>query len=38
MPKEELSFLGDFGSVWTRRKQIWRLVSRADKLGFQPVF
>lgn len=34
MPKEERSFLGDVGSVWTRRKQIWRLVSRADKLGF----
>jgi ATP-binding cassette subfamily B protein len=34
MPKEERSFLGDVGSVWSRRKQIWRLVSRADKLGF----
>jgi ATP-binding cassette subfamily B protein len=34
MGKEERSFLGDVGSVWTRRKQIWRLVSRADKLGF----
>ena len=34
MPKEERSFLGDVGSVWTRRKQIWRLVSRAEKLGF----
>ncbi|MEK6335625.1 MAG: ABC transporter ATP-binding protein [Acidobacteriota bacterium] len=34
MPKEERSFLGDVGSVWKRRKQIWRLVSRADKLGF----
>lgn len=34
MGKEERSFLGDIGSVWTRRKQIWRLVSRADKLGF----
>src|SRR5712692_7359802 len=34
MPKEEPSFLGEVGTVWTRRKQIWRLVSRADKLGF----
>lgn len=34
MPKEEKSFLGDVGSVWSRRKQVWRLVSRADKLGF----
>src|SRR5436309_2708352 len=34
MPKEERSLLGDVGTVWTRRKQIWRLVSRADKLGF----
>ena len=34
MGKEERSFLGDVGSVWTRRKEIWRLVSRADKLGF----
>ena len=34
MPKEDRSFLGDVGSVWTRRKQIWKLVSRADKLGF----
>src|SRR6185503_11410644 len=34
MPKEERSFLGDVGSVWSRRKQIWRLVSRAEKLSF----
>lgn len=34
MPKEERSFLGDVGGVWTRRKQVWRLVSRADKMGF----
>ncbi len=34
MPKEDRSFLGDVGSVWSRRKQIWRLISRADKLGF----
>ena len=37
---EELStakpspFLGDLAVVWKRRKQIWRLVPRADKLGF----
>jgi ATP-binding cassette, subfamily B, bacterial len=34
MPKEDQSFLGDVGSVWSRRAQIWRLVSRADKVGF----
>jgi ATP-binding cassette, subfamily B, bacterial len=34
MPKEDRSFLGDVGSVWKRRKQIWRLVTKADKLGF----
>lgn len=34
MPKQEQSFMGNVGSVWTLRKQIWRLVSRADKLGF----
>ncbi len=34
MTEKERSFLGDVGSIWTRRKQIWRLVSRADKLGF----
>ncbi len=34
MAEKERSFLGDVGSVWTRRKQIWRLVSRKDKLGF----
>ena len=26
--------LGDLAIVWNRRKQIWRLVPRADKLGF----
>lgn len=26
--------LGDAGSLWGRRKQIWRLVPRADKIGF----
>jgi ATP-binding cassette subfamily B protein len=34
MTKEAQSFLGDVGTVWTRRKQIWQLVSRADKTGF----
>ncbi|HET6976191.1 MAG TPA: ABC transporter ATP-binding protein [Pyrinomonadaceae bacterium] len=34
MPKEDHSFLGDVGSVWKRRQQLWRLVSRADKIGF----
>ena len=26
--------LGDLAVVWARRRQIWRLLSRADKLGF----
>jgi len=26
--------LGDLAVVWARRKQIWRLLTRADKLGF----
>ncbi|MGI9115553.1 MAG: ABC transporter ATP-binding protein [Chthoniobacterales bacterium] len=34
MAEKERSFLGDIGSVWSRRKEIWRLLSRADKLGF----
>src|SRR5216684_4127758 len=34
MAEDQRSFLGDVGTVWTRRKQIWRLVTRADKLGF----
>jgi ATP-binding cassette subfamily B protein len=34
MPEKERSFLGNVGSVWQRRKQIWRLVARADKIGF----
>lgn len=28
------SILGEVDSIWARRKQIWRLISRADKLGF----
>ena len=34
MPAPDRSFFGDVGSVWKSRKQIWRLVSRKDKLGF----
>lgn len=34
MPKEERSFFGDVGTVWARRKQIWKLVSRPDAMGF----
>ena len=28
------SFLGDIGTVWQQRRRIWKLLSRADKLGF----
>ena len=31
---KDRSFFGDVGSVWKNRKQIWRLISRKDKLGF----
>ncbi len=34
MTKEAPSFPGDVGTIWTRRKQIWQLVSRTDKTGF----
>ena len=34
MPEKAPSFLGDVGTVWKRRREIWRLVSRADKVGF----
>lgn len=34
MPGPDRSFFGDVGSVWQSRKQIWRLISRRDKLGF----
>ena len=34
MPEKERTLLGDVGNVWARRKEIWRLISRADKLGF----
>lgn len=32
-PPPPRSFLGDIGGVWSRRGQIWRLVSRRDKLA-----
>src|SRR2546421_3311159 len=28
------SLLGDLGIVWSRRKQVWKLLRREDKLGF----
>src|SRR3982074_3958799 len=28
------SLLGDLGIVWSRRNQVWKLLRRADKLGF----
>ena len=31
---EKRSVLGDIGGVWSRRRQIWALVSRADKFAF----
>ncbi len=34
MPENEQSLLGNIGSVWSSRKQIWKLVSRQDKIGF----
>ena len=34
MAKRQPSFFGDVGSVWANRKQIWRLISREDKIGF----
>jgi ATP-binding cassette subfamily B protein len=34
MAKKDESFLGDVGTLWTRRKQIGQLVPRADKLSF----
>ncbi len=33
MAAKERSFLGDVGSVWSRRQEIWNLLSRADKLS-----
>jgi ATP-binding cassette, subfamily B, bacterial len=33
-PSPRRSLLGDLGVVWSRRKQVWKLLRRADKLGF----
>jgi ATP-binding cassette subfamily B protein len=33
-PPPRRSLLGDLGIVWSRRKQVWKLLRRADKLGF----
>jgi ATP-binding cassette subfamily B protein len=33
-PPPPRSFLGDIGTVWQQRRRIWKLLSRADKLGF----
>lgn len=33
-PAKPSPFLGDLTVVWKRRRQIWQLLSRADKLGF----
>jgi ATP-binding cassette subfamily B protein len=33
-PSTRRSLLGDIGTVWQQRRTIWRLLSRADKLGF----
>jgi ATP-binding cassette subfamily B protein len=34
IPAKPSPFLGDLAVVWSRRKQIWQLLPRADKLGF----
>lgn len=34
MGKEQQSFTKNFGSVWSRRKQIWKLVAPGDKRRF----
>ncbi len=34
MAEEERSLLGETGSLWTHRGQIWRLVPRSDRRGF----
>ena len=34
MPKEERSFTSNLASVWSQRRQIWKLVDRADKRRF----
>jgi ATP-binding cassette subfamily B protein len=33
-PPPRKSLLGDLGIVWTRRKDLWKLLHRADKTGF----
>ncbi|HEY8835944.1 MAG TPA: ABC transporter ATP-binding protein, partial [Chthoniobacterales bacterium] len=33
-PPARKSFLGDIGIVWQQRKKLWKLLSRADKVGF----
>src|SRR4051812_22111594 len=33
-PPPPRSLLGDIGTVWQQRRRIWKLLSRADKLGF----
>ena len=33
-PPPPRSLLGEMGGVWSRRRQIWRLISRRDKLAF----
>ena len=33
-PPPPRSFLGDIGIVWGQRRRIWKLLSRADKVGF----
>lgn len=33
-PPARKSLLGDLGIVWARRKDLWKLLHRADKIGF----
>jgi ATP-binding cassette, subfamily B, bacterial len=33
-PPARKSLLGDLGTVWARRKDLWKLLHRADKIGF----
>jgi ATP-binding cassette subfamily B protein len=33
MAEKERSLLGDLGSVWSRRKELWRLLSRREKFS-----
>jgi ATP-binding cassette subfamily B protein len=34
MADDDRSFFGDIGGIWSRRRQIWRLVPKADKFSF----